>query len=114
MAYYLLHVSRISARARALFRFNRVMTNTVRNRLHDKFNITNCTHPTCLEQSKVEDAAIRLGMMDHSDFPPYWIQHNREHVLLECTQYEDKREEMMSKTRCIKTDISISMEMLLG
>ena len=29
MAYYLLHESRISARARARFRFNRVMTNTV-------------------------------------------------------------------------------------
>ena len=44
--------SRISAGPRARFRYNRVMTNTVRNRLHDRFNITNCTHPTCLEQSK--------------------------------------------------------------
>ena len=114
MAYYLLHESRISARARARFRFNRVMTNTVRNRLHDRFNITNCTHPTSLEQSKVEDAAIRLGMIDHSDLPPYWIKHNREHVLLECPQYEDKREEIMAKIRFIRPDIPISMEMLLG
>ena len=62
----------------------------------------------------MEDAAIRLEMIDHSDFPPYWIQHNREHVLLECPQYEDKREEMMAKTRSIRPDIPISMEMLLG
>ena len=114
MAYYLLHESSICARARARFRFNRVMTNTVRNRLHDRFNITNCTHPTCLEQSKVEDAVIRLGMIDHEDFTPYWIQHTREHVLLECPQYEDQREEMMAKIGFIRPDIPISMEMLLG
>ena len=62
----------------------------------------------------MEDAAIRLGMIDYVDFPPYWNQHTREHVLLECPQYEDKRDEMMAKIRFIRQDIPISMEMLLG
>ena len=42
------------------------------------------------------------------------MQHTREHVLLECPQYEDKREEMMAKIRFIRPYIPISMEMLLG
>ena len=116
MAYYLTQDTREVARARARFRFNRAMTNKVRQRLHDKHNSKDCNHPLCIQESKrmEEEMILIMDEEEKEDRQPYRIEHNRKHVLLECPQYEEKREQTIARIRSIRPEIPLSIELLLA
>ena len=86
LSYYITHDSRLVARARARFLFDRAMTNKVRSRLHDKNTCKDCTHPLCVEESRRmdEQMALLLDEDEKEDRETFHIEHNGRHVLLEC------------------------------